>query len=103
MRISDWSSDVCSSDLFNPDPITGNGVRKMTDTVLIFDTTLRDGEQSPGCSMTMEEKLKVADQLDHLGVDIIEAGLAIASDGDFEAVIDELGRASCRARVCQHV
>src|SRR3546814_18705826 len=58
----------------------------MTDTVLIFDTTLRDGEQSPGCSMNLEEKLKVADQLENLGVDIIEAGFAIASEGDFEAV-----------------
>ncbi len=58
----------------------------MTDTILIFDTTLRDGEQSPGCSMNLEEKLKVAAQLETLGVDIIEAGFAIASDGDFEAV-----------------
>ncbi|USI72595.1 2-isopropylmalate synthase [Sphingomonas morindae] len=58
----------------------------MTDTVLIFDTTLRDGEQSPGCSMNLEEKLKVAAQLEAMGVDIIEAGFAIASEGDFEAV-----------------
>jgi 2-isopropylmalate synthase len=54
--------------------------------VVIFDTTLRDGEQSPGCSMNLEEKLKVAAQLEALGVDIIEAGFAIASEGDFEAV-----------------
>jgi 2-isopropylmalate synthase len=54
--------------------------------VRIFDTTLRDGEQSPGCSMNLEEKLKVAAQLEKLGVDIIEAGFAIASEGDFEAV-----------------
>jgi 2-isopropylmalate synthase len=54
--------------------------------VLIFDTTLRDGEQSPGASMTFEEKLEVADLLDAMGVDIIEAGFPIASDGDFEAV-----------------
>jgi 2-isopropylmalate synthase len=54
--------------------------------VLIFDTTLRDGEQSPGASMTLEEKLEVADLLDAMGVDIIEAGFPIASDGDFEAV-----------------
>jgi 2-isopropylmalate synthase len=54
--------------------------------ILIFDTTLRDGEQSPGCSMNLEEKLRVAAQLEALGVDIIEAGFAIASDGDFEAV-----------------
>jgi 2-isopropylmalate synthase len=54
--------------------------------VRIFDTTLRDGEQSPGCSMNLEEKLRMARQLDRLGVDIIEAGFPIASDGDFEAV-----------------
>ena len=58
----------------------------MTDRILIFDTTLRDGEQSPGCSMNLEEKLRVAAQLEALGVDIIEAGFAIASEGDFEAV-----------------
>ena len=56
------------------------------DDVLIFDTTLRDGEQSPGCSMNLEEKLKIADTLQALGVDIIEAGFAIASNGDFESV-----------------
>lgn len=60
----------------------------MTDTILIFDTTLRDGEQSPGCSMNLEEKLRVAAQLEALGVDIIEAGFAIASEGDFEAVTE---------------
>ncbi|WBO21027.1 2-isopropylmalate synthase [Sphingomonas abietis] len=60
----------------------------MTDTILIFDTTLRDGEQSPGCSMNLEEKLKVAAQLETMGVDIIEAGFAIASEGDFEAVTE---------------
>jgi 2-isopropylmalate synthase len=54
--------------------------------VVIFDTTLRDGEQSPGASMTLEEKLEVADLLDQLGVDIIEAGFPIASPGDFESV-----------------
>jgi 2-isopropylmalate synthase len=54
--------------------------------VYIFDTTLRDGEQSPGCSMTMPEKLKMASALVDLGVDILEAGFPIASDGDFEAV-----------------
>ncbi|MDH7794004.1 MULTISPECIES: 2-isopropylmalate synthase [unclassified Beijerinckia] len=56
------------------------------DRVLIFDTTLRDGEQSPGATMTFEEKLEVADILDAMGVDIIEAGFPIASEGDFEAV-----------------
>ena len=54
--------------------------------VKIFDTTLRDGEQSPGCTMNTEEKLTVAKQLARLGVDIIEAGFPIASPGDFEAV-----------------
>jgi len=54
--------------------------------VYIFDTTLRDGEQSPGCSMTMAEKLRMAEALVDLGVDILEAGFPIASDGDFEAV-----------------
>src|SRR5215813_15416322 len=54
--------------------------------VLIFDTTLRDGEQSPGCSMNLAEKLEMADQLDRLNVDVIEAGFPISSDGDFEAV-----------------
>jgi 2-isopropylmalate synthase len=54
--------------------------------VYIFDTTLRDGEQSPGCSMTVPEKLRMADKLVALGVDIMEAGFPIASEGDFEAV-----------------
>src|SRR5215471_3381636 len=56
------------------------------DRVLIFDTTLRDGEQSPGCSMTQPEKLRVAKALAELGVDIIEAGFPIASRGDWESV-----------------
>ena len=51
-----------------------------------FDTTLRDGEQSPGCSMTHHEKLRLAHSLAALGVDILEAGFAIASDGDFAAI-----------------
>ena len=54
--------------------------------ITIFDTTLRDGEQSPGCSMNRQEKLRLAHQLDRLGVDVIEAGFPIASDGDFESV-----------------
>src|SRR5579875_3072543 len=54
--------------------------------VYIFDTTLRDGEQSPGCSMTTPEKLKMAGHLVELGVDILEAGFPIASEGDFESV-----------------
>ena len=58
----------------------------MADRVYIFDTTLRDGEQSPGCSMTVPEKLQMAHKLVELGVDILEAGFPIASEGDFEAV-----------------
>jgi len=54
--------------------------------ITIFDTTLRDGEQSPGCSMNVSEKLRMAHQLDRLGVDVIEAGFPIASEGDFAAV-----------------
>ncbi len=58
----------------------------MPEKIFIFDTTLRDGEQSPGCSMNLEEKLEMARQLDRLGVDILEAGFPISSRGDFEAV-----------------
>jgi 2-isopropylmalate synthase len=56
------------------------------DKVIIFDTTLRDGEQSPGATMNMEEKLLIAETLDKMGVDVIEAGFAVSSKGDFEAV-----------------
>ncbi len=69
----------------------------MSERVAIFDTTLRDGEQSPGCSMNLEEKLRMARQLDALGVDIIEAGFPIASDDDFAAV-REVAR-TCRRPV----
>ena len=58
----------------------------MSDRVIIFDTTLRDGEQSPGATMDLNDKLRVARQLEALGVDVIEAGFPAASDGDFEAV-----------------
>ena len=58
----------------------------MSDRLYIFDTTLRDGEQSPGCSMTVPEKLRMARKLVELGVDVLEAGFPIASEGDFEAV-----------------
>src|SRR5436309_5490773 len=58
----------------------------MDNRLIIFDTTLRDGEQSPGCSMNLAEKLEVALALKELGVDVIEAGFPIASPGDFEAV-----------------
>ena len=67
--------------------------------VVIFDTTLRDGEQSPGASMTLEEKLQVAELLDEMGVDIIEAGFPIASNGDFEAV-SEIAKLVKRSVVC---
>src|SRR4030095_6618289 len=60
--------------------------RATMDRVQIFDTTLRDGEQSPGATMNIEEKLVIARQLERLGVDIIEAGFAASSEGDFEAV-----------------
>lgn len=60
--------------------------RDEANRIRIFDTTLRDGEQSPGCSMNLEEKLRVAHALEAMGVDIIEAGFPIASNGDFEAV-----------------
>jgi 2-isopropylmalate synthase len=58
----------------------------MSERVYVFDTTLRDGEQSPGCSMTVTEKLRMARKLAELGVDVLEAGFPIASEGDFEAV-----------------
>jgi 2-isopropylmalate synthase len=58
----------------------------MSEIIRIFDTTLRDGEQSPGCSMNLSEKLALARQLERLGVDVIEAGFPIASEGDFESV-----------------
>ncbi|MGR3659675.1 MAG: 2-isopropylmalate synthase [Paracoccaceae bacterium] len=76
----------------------------MTDTVqqdrvLIFDTTLRDGEQSPGATMTHAEKLEIAGLLDEMGVDIIEAGFPIASQGDFEAVA-EISKLSKNSVIC---
>src|SRR5271170_3538042 len=62
-----------------PGPMSSN-------QIVFFDTTLRDGEQSPGCTMHHEEKLRMAHQLANLGVDVLEAGFAIASEGDFNAV-----------------
>jgi len=67
--------------------------------VIIFDTTLRDGEQSPGCSMNLEEKLKIAYLLDEMGVDVIEAGFPIASAGDWEAV-NEIAKVLKNSIVC---
>ena len=69
------------------------------DQVLIFDTTLRDGEQSPGATMSHNEKLEIANMLDEMGVDIIEAGFPIASEGDFKAV-SEIAANTKNAQVC---
>jgi 2-isopropylmalate synthase len=69
------------------------------DRVLIFDTTLRDGEQCPGATMTHEEKLEVAEVLDTMGVDILEAGFPIASEGDFAAV-KEIAKRAKKAVIC---
>ena len=69
------------------------------DRIIIFDTTLRDGEQSPGCAMNLEEKLRMAVLLDDLGVDVIEAGFPIASKGDYEAV-HEIAKIVKNATVC---
>src|SRR5260370_41974291 len=77
----------------------------MSNRVYIFDTTLRDGEQSPGCSMTVPEKLLMARKLVELGVDVLEAGFPIASEGDYEAV-DAIsreypwGQVAALARAC---
>ena len=64
----------------------------MSDRIYIFDTTLRDGEQSPGASMNTAEKLRIALQLEKLGVDVLEAGFPAASDGDFDAVSKIAGK-----------
>jgi 2-isopropylmalate synthase len=66
------------------------------DRIVIFDTTLRDGEQCPGATMSFEEKLEVAEMLDDMGVDVIEAGFPITSEGDFQAV-SEIARRSKNA------
>lgn len=71
----------------------------MTDKLIIFDTTLRDGEQSPGASMTRDEKLRIARQLERLKVDVIEAGFAASSNGDFEC-IKAIAEAIKDATVC---
>ena len=71
--------------------------------VSFFDTTLRDGEQAPGYSMNLKEKLRMASQLEALGVDVIEAGFAIASPGDFESVkqISEIVKTATVASLCR--
>mgnify|MGYP000361480742 CR=1 FL=1 len=68
------------------DEIDISGRPDSPDRLVIFDTTLRDGEQAPGCSMTLSEKLRVARALSELNVDVIEAGFPISSPGDFRAV-----------------
>ena len=64
----------------------------MSDRLFIFDTTLRDGEQVPGCQLNTVEKIQVAKQLEQLGVDVIEAGFPISSPGDFNSVIEISGQ-----------
>jgi 2-isopropylmalate synthase len=71
----------------------------MTDNIIIFDTTLRDGEQSPGASMTIQEKIMLAEMLDNAGVNVIEAGFPITSDGDFKAV-SEISKRLKKAVIC---
>src|SRR5436190_20532496 len=71
----------------------------MATRIYIFDTTLRDGEQSPGASLNVQEKLEIARQLERLGVDIIEAGFPISSPGDFQAV-QEISRIIKNCTVC---
>ncbi|MDH3771638.1 MAG: 2-isopropylmalate synthase, partial [Nitrospirota bacterium] len=86
-----------SSDARSTSP---DGVEVTTDDhIIIFDTTLRDGEQSPGASMTVEEKLKIADVLEQMRVDVIEAGFAVASEGDFRAV-NEIAKKVKESVVC---
>jgi 2-isopropylmalate synthase len=79
--------------------MSSNEGRREQQRVVIFDTTLRDGEQCPGATMTFEEKLEVADLLDEMGVDIIEAGFPIASQGDFDSV-QEIARRAKKAVIC---
>jgi len=76
-----------------------------TTRIAIFDTTLRDGEQSPGCSMNLDEKAQMAAQLERLGVDIIEAGFPVASEGDFQAVrlVSETCEEATVAALCRTV
>lgn len=80
-------------------------INQQENSVLIFDTTLRDGEQAPGCSMTLSEKLRIASALRDLKVDVIEAGFAASSPGDFDAVqaiaTDIQGPIICSLARCQ--
>ena len=70
-----------------------------TEKVEIFDTTLRDGEQVPGCKLNTEQKLKIAKRLDELGVDVIEAGFPVSSPQDFQSV-SEISKLVKNATVC---
>ncbi len=79
--------------------VTGGVDTSASDKIVIFDTTLRDGEQSPGASMTVSEKIRIAELLETMGVDIIEAGFAIASPGDFKAV-NEIAKRAKDSVVC---
>src|ERR1700719_1994281 len=81
------------------EPVNSAPVKSEKDRVVIFDTTLRDGEQCPGATMTHEEKLEAAELLDTMGVDIIEAGFPVASEGDFAAV-HEIAKRTKNAVVC---
>jgi 2-isopropylmalate synthase len=81
------------------EPSKAEPAKSDKDRVIIFDTTLRDGEQCPGATMTHEEKLEVAALLDEMGVDVIEAGFPIASDGDFAAV-NEIAKRTKNAVIC---
>ena len=71
----------------------------MSDRLFIFDTTLRDGEQVPGCQLNTVEKIQVAKQLEALGVDVIEAGFPVSSPGDFHSVI-EISKAVTWPTIC---
>jgi 2-isopropylmalate synthase len=75
------------------------------ENIAIFDTTLRDGEQSPGCSMNLKEKIRLAERIEDIGVDVLEAGFPIASDGDFQSVIAvaEVCRKTTVAALCRAV
>src|SRR5207253_914985 len=89
----------------HPNPLAGvpgegeHQMETVMDTVRIFDTTLRDGEQSPGATLTLAEKVEIARHLESMGVDIIEAGFPISSDGDFESV-QAIASQITRSTVC---
>ena len=81
------------------DILTHEHITKMSDRLFIFDTTLRDGEQVPGCQLNTIEKIQVAKALEQLGVDVIEAGFPVSSPGDFHSVI-EISKAVTWPTVC---